>query len=243
MMRVPSNTIVVFAPGAWNPSSAYDEFRQLLSQRDISSVAIDHLSNGAEPPNKGLRDDSKHLRQILTDLADQGKRILLVGHSYGGMVISAASTGLGLEERTQAGKSGGVIRLVYMAAFVAPRGRSLKDMINGELWPWMLVQGNYVRRDPAVDLIQDVPDEVKEKLSAALHGHICLAAFLEPSTDEPWRTIPSAYIVCDEDRALPPAIQMIRSLIDPQVFRLKSGHSPFLSMPNETAEILEQLCQ
>ncbi|PYH90714.1 alpha/beta-hydrolase [Aspergillus ellipticus CBS 707.79] len=244
-MSLPNNTIVVFAPGAWSSSSSYDDFRTMLDQRGISSFAMDHLSNGAEPPTKGLGDDSRHLRKFLTDFADQGKKILLVGHSYGGMVISAASAGLGLAERSKAGQHGGIICLVYMAAFVVPRGNNLKGMFNGQLSPWMLVQGDYVRCDPTVDLIPDVPGDVKARLSASPRGHICLAAFLDRATEEPWHTIPSAYIVCDDDRALPPAIQdsMITSLVNPKVFRLKSGHSPFLSMPDETADIVEQLCQ
>lgn len=137
----PSNdTIVVLAPGAWSAGSSYDGFRKLLDERGISSIAMNHMSNGAEPPNKGLSDDANHLNQILSGLADQGKRIVLVGHSYGGMVISAAAAGLGIEERLKIGKSGGVALLVFMAAFVVPKGNTLKDMIGGEPLPWMVIQ-------------------------------------------------------------------------------------------------------
>ena len=75
-------------------------------------------------------------------------------------------------------------------------------------------------------------------------GHISLPAFLEAVTQESWLTIPSAYIACEYDRALPPPVQesMIKMLSNPRVFRLKSGHSPYLSMPNETADILAELC-
>lgn len=257
-----NNTIVVFAPGAWSAGSAFDDFRKLLNQVGISSLAMDHLSNGAEPPTKGLGDDTSLLRQILTDFADQGKRIVLVGHSYGGIVISAAATGMGLEERSRFGKPGGVVFLVFMAAIVAPRGKSLRDVIGGQLWPWMLVQvsrnplrfgkssltamqGNYVRPDPTVELVQDIPKHVKDSRQKHAHPHICLGAFLEPATEESWHSIASAYILCTEDIALPPSVQdrMVEILPNPRVFRLKSGHSPFLSMPNETADILEQLCK
>ncbi|PYI03088.1 alpha/beta-hydrolase [Aspergillus sclerotiicarbonarius CBS 121057] len=234
--------LTVFAPGAWNRSSAYDNFRNLLSHRDIRSLAVDHLSNGADPPNQGLSEDSHRFHQVILDLADQGNRLVLVGHSYGGMVISTAAAGLGLEERSKAGKPGGVIVLVYMAAFVAERGKNLRDLIGGRLWSWMLTDGNYVRLDPNVDLIQDVPDASKAK---HMFPHICLPAFLEPATQEPWHTIPSVYIVCEDDEALPSSIQysMIKSLVNPRVFRLRSGHSPFLSMPMETADILEEVCK
>ncbi|CAG8109582.1 unnamed protein product [Penicillium olsonii] len=244
-MNPKDNTIVVFAPGAWSAGSAYDEFRELLTRRGIASFAMDHLTNGAEPPNKRLSDDQERLRRIVSTYADEGKQIVLVGHSYGGMVITAASSGLGLEERAKAGQPGGIKVLVFMAAFVTPKGKCLKDMIGGQLWPWMLVDGDYVRLDPNVDLVQDVPEETKAKKAKHALPHICLRAFLDRATEEPWHTIPSAYIACDEDIALPAAIQdnMIELLPNPRVFRLPSGHSPFLSLPNETADILELLCK
>ncbi|KAL4879333.1 alpha/beta-hydrolase [Aspergillus karnatakaensis] len=242
-MDIPHDPMIVIAPGAWNRASAYDDFSAVLAARGIRSLAVDHLSNGAEPPNKGLTEDSTQLRRVLSALADKGERVVLVGHSYGGMVISAAATGLGLEERMQAGRPGGVVCLVYVAAFVTERGRSLRDMIGGQLWPWMMVDGDYVRLDPTVDLVQDVPAEIKASRVKHLVPHICLRSFIDASTEEPWHAIPSAYVVCDDDVALPPAIQdsMAKSLVHPRVFRLQSGHSPFLSMPVETADILEKI--
>lgn len=50
---------------------------------------------------------------------------------------SCAVKGLGAVQRAKAGKAGGVIMLVYMAAFVVPKGKSLKDMLGGEFLPWM----------------------------------------------------------------------------------------------------------
>ncbi|OJJ30192.1 hypothetical protein ASPWEDRAFT_93184, partial [Aspergillus wentii DTO 134E9] len=234
---------VIFAPGAWNAGSAYDDFRQRLKQKGVTAVAIDHSSNGAEPPTKGLADDVENLRRVLTTHIDQGKKIVLVGHSYGGMVIAGAAQGLGLTDREMAGKRGGVKTLVFMAAFVSPKGKNLKDMIGGQLWPWMLVEGNYVRLDPAVDVVQDVSAEFKASHAKDIHSHISLPAFLEPATEEPWQTISSAYIACDDDVALPPDMQneMIKLLPNPRVFRLPSGHNPFWSMPEETASIFAEL--
>ncbi|PLB47688.1 alpha/beta-hydrolase [Aspergillus steynii IBT 23096] len=244
-MGVSQSPIVVIAPGAWNRGSAYDDFGDILKKRGIRSMAVDHVSNGAEPPNKGLTEDSNRFRELVCHLVDQGEKLVLLGHSYGGMVISAAATGLGFQERQKAGKPGGVICLVYVAAFVAERGKNLRDMVGGQLWPWMLSQGDYVRLDSDVDLVQDVPAEIKASRTKHMLPHICLRSFTERATEEPWHTIPSAYIVCDDDVALPPTIQdsMIKSLNHPRVFRLNSGHSPFQSMPTETADILLEICK
>ncbi|KAJ6086400.1 alpha/beta-hydrolase [Penicillium canescens] len=238
--------LVVFAPGAWSPRSTYDEFGQLLRARGIRSVAVDHPSNGAEPPNKGLKDDVQFLQSFLTAEVDKGEKIVLVGHSYGGFVASGAAAGLGLDERAKRGKLGGVVRIVYIAAFVAERGKNLRDMLGGELWPWMTVKGDYVYCDADIDtLAHDLPDDVRSRRKESLWSHICLASFMEPAVEEPWHTIPSAYIVCDEDRSLPPRLQeqMAQTLIGPILYHLKSAHSPFLSMPRQTADILQELVE
>lgn len=58
-----------------------------------------HPSVGAEPPNKGLEDDTAALRSTLERLSDDGKNIFLVMHSYGGLVGKNALKGLGCKQR------------------------------------------------------------------------------------------------------------------------------------------------
>lgn len=72
-------------------------------------------------------------------LSDDGKEVVVVAHSYGGMVGAGAVKGLERIARHKAGKSGGVIMLVYMTAFVAKAGTSLLDMLGGKWLPWMKI--------------------------------------------------------------------------------------------------------
>lgn len=66
-------------------------------------------------------------------------------------------------------------------------------------------------------------------------------SFLEPATFEPWHEIPSMYIFCDKDAALPPFVQesFARTLGNPVTFHVEASHSGFLSKPEETADGLE----
>lgn len=64
-------------------------------------------SVGAEPPNKGLSDDTAAVRVVLERLADEGHMIVLVVHSYGGLVGSNAVEGLGYKQRADEDKKGG----------------------------------------------------------------------------------------------------------------------------------------
>lgn len=134
MVSVPT---IVLVPGAWCTPIVYDALRATLTSRDLPSTAIAHPSIGAEPPSKTLTDDVAHLRSELVSMINKGKDIILVLHSYGGVVGSGAVEGLGKAERAQQGKQGGVVMVVYMSAFAIPKGKSLLDMLGGRFLPFM----------------------------------------------------------------------------------------------------------
>lgn len=131
---------ILFVPGAWHGPDGFDAVRASLSSRNFPTVALALPSIGAEPPSKGLMDDTVFVQSEIKKLVNQGKRIVVVTHSYGGMVGAGAVKGLEYAERRKQGKHGGVIMLVYMAAFVASRGDSLLKMLGGNYLPWMKVQ-------------------------------------------------------------------------------------------------------
>ncbi|KKA18248.1 hypothetical protein T310_7809 [Rasamsonia emersonii CBS 393.64] len=117
--------IFLFVPGAWHQPEAFDGIRALMAKRGLQTAVVALPSVGAEPPTKGLHDDIDHVRATITHLADDGRQVVVVAHSYGGMA------------RSDSGQKGGVIMLVYMTAFVAPKGSTLLDMLGGEWLPWM----------------------------------------------------------------------------------------------------------
>jgi pimeloyl-ACP methyl ester carboxylesterase len=81
-----------------------------------------------------MADDAAFFHGIVEELADQGKDVVLVTHSYGGVVGTEASKGLSKSERTEAGKDGGLVRLVYLTSVVPTPGNSLGDLM-GTLLP------------------------------------------------------------------------------------------------------------
>lgn len=132
--------IFLFVPGAWHQPEAFDGIRALMAKRGLQTAVVALPSVGAEPPTKGLHDDIDHVRATITHLADDGRQVVVVAHSYGGMVCSGAVQGLEYstrQARSDSGQKGGVIMLVYMTAFVAPKGSTLLDMLGGEWLPWM----------------------------------------------------------------------------------------------------------
>jgi pimeloyl-ACP methyl ester carboxylesterase len=69
-----------------------------------------------------MYDDAEYIAELATELADQGKDIVLMSHSYGGTPASQSMKGLSRSERAKAGKKGGVVRLAYMTALVPEEG-------------------------------------------------------------------------------------------------------------------------
>ncbi|KAF7136670.1 hypothetical protein CNMCM5793_005948 [Aspergillus hiratsukae] len=232
---------IFFIPGAWHLPDGFDDVRTSLAIRGFPSESVALPSIGAEPPSKGLADDTIFVQNEIERLSNQGKQIVVVAHSYGGMVGAGALKGMGYAERQKTGKQGGVLMLVYMAAFVARSGTSLLDMIGGKWLPWNQLDGNYVRAADAPQIFyHDLPVQEQEKWTSKL-VHTSRAAFEDPVSHEPWHDLPCMYIFCEEDRAIPLSAQesMAGLLGDHSQFRCKSSHSPFLSMPDKVAEACE----
>ncbi|KAL4737820.1 Alpha/beta hydrolase fold-1 [Aspergillus similis] len=227
---------ILFSIGAWLTPPAFDALHAKLLERGIPSEAPPHPSVGAEPPNKTLADDVSSLNSLLKKLVEvEGKDVVGVGHSYGGVVASCAVEGLAKADREAAGQNGGVVRIAYMTAYVLGKGQSLLEMSGGQYKSWMDVEGDYVRCNAGADAAMHnlAPDE-RQKWPELVH--ISRAAFSGASTYEPWHRTPSAYIFCEEDLAIPLQFQeiMAAKLGACLTYRLKSSHSPFLDMPDES---------
>ncbi|KAL1633581.1 hypothetical protein SLS58_011033 [Diplodia intermedia] len=233
---------LVFAPGAWHTPDCYDIVREQLHQRGWATEAVAYPSVGAEPPTKGLADDAAAVRATLERLADEAKEIVLVVHSYGGLVGQNSVEGLGFQQRQKAGKKGGVIMLVYLSAFVAPKGATIKAMLGGQFLPWMKMDGDYCHADtPEQIFYHDVEAEGQKKAVGKLK-HQSARIFTDEVTYEPWHEIECMYFYCEADQALPLPIQqaMAKALGDKAVSYTSVGsHSPFLSQPKEVVDGIE----
>ncbi|KAJ5806687.1 hypothetical protein N7474_010279 [Penicillium riverlandense] len=128
---------ILFIPGAWHSPDVFDDVRASLAIRGFPSVAVALPAIGAEPPSKGLADDTIFVQNEIERLSNEGKQIVVVAHSYGGMVGAGAVEDMGYAERQKTNRKGGVLMLVYLAAFVAKSGTSLLDMLGGKWLPWM----------------------------------------------------------------------------------------------------------
>ncbi|KAH6613162.1 Alpha/beta hydrolase fold-1 [Boeremia exigua] len=231
---------IVFAPGAWHSSECFYPVVERLHARGWSTESVSYPSYGAEPPNKTLIDDVASVRTTLEQLINQGREIVLVAHSYGGLVAANATEGLAKEHQAKVGRKGGVIMLVYLAAFVVPKGKGMADMFGGQLPSW--INGNNCIPQNPVELFYHDVGEKDLKQAISQLKHTSAIAYHTEALYEPWQDMPCLYFFCEQDRTIPIATQkaFAASLgTDAFEFTCSASHSPFLSMPDKVVEGLE----
>lgn len=122
-MVTTSKLTIVLAPGACHTSDCFDVVRDTLHARGWSTEVVCYSSVTAEPPIKGL--------------ADEGTTIVLVRAFVRWVGWRQRCRGVGLQAAGEAGPESCVVMFVYLAAFVTPLGKSIKDMLSGQFLPWM----------------------------------------------------------------------------------------------------------
>jgi hypothetical protein len=127
---MPQKPTIVIIPGSFSPASLYSPIIDQLSNYGYEAVSIDLPSIGRfqKPHPATMNEDAAHIQSVITTIADQGKDVMLVMHSYGGIPGTESTKGLSKVERQASGKRGGITRLFYMSAMILPVGLSLTDM-------------------------------------------------------------------------------------------------------------------
>ncbi len=111
-----------------------------------------------------------------------------------------------------------------------------------ELPPWIVpdeASGLCRVLDPRTAFYGDCPDEVAAAATARLVDQ-SLASFFEPVSAAAWREKPSAYLICDDDQAVPPPLQEQLAAGAEHVEHVAAGHSPFLSQPRAVEAFLQR---
>jgi pimeloyl-ACP methyl ester carboxylesterase len=132
----PTKPSIVIIPGSFSPDSFYFETVDKLREYGYETIVKNLPSASRAPPEKAatMSEDADYFRAVVEKLADEGKDVVLVTHSYGGVVGTEAARDVLKTERQAAGKPGGVVRLVYVTSVVPTPGNSLRSLM-GDLVP------------------------------------------------------------------------------------------------------------
>lgn len=244
-MGVDVDPTFVLVHGAFHAASHWDRVVDELRHAGRTVRAVDLPGRGtrAGAPG-GLRANVDALHD---EIDAAGGPVVLCGHSMGGLVLTAA------------GDHPAVRRLVYVAALMpAPGERQSEFQVEmgahgSRAVAGMVVEGPEMRFDPAVaveafyhdcdpaDAAWAVERLVPEPLDWALSGDPAVIDENDRCSVAAWLRVPSTYIVCTQDRALPLALGRRLASRATVTIELDAGHSPFVSMPKRVAEILEDI--
>ncbi|MEI9947164.1 MAG: alpha/beta hydrolase [Chitinophagaceae bacterium] len=216
---------IVIVHGAFADASGWENVFKILTSRGYNVSLVQN-------PLTSLEDDAEATNKVLDK---QEGPVVLVGHSWGGSVI------------TQAGVHSKVVSLVYVAAFAPEVGESTLDLVktaspapeNGILPP---DDKGFIWYDKAKFHPGFCADVTKQKADFmfASQAPIAVKSFITPLTNAAWKTKPSYAIVATDDKSINPTIErMMYKRAGSVVTELKGSHALFISNAKAVADIIE----
>ncbi|OAG42622.1 hypothetical protein AYO21_03207 [Fonsecaea monophora] len=242
-----SKPVIVFVPGAWHVPETFYLVVGELEAAGYETRGVKLASVGSPEPLKDFQPDVEAIQQVLRPIIeDEGKEVLLVVHSYGGVVGNEAVKGLDKASREKEGKKGGVSHIYFCCAFALPEGVSLMDALNQTPLPWFRINDSEDIVNPATPIDTFYNDvDGPEKYVAMLKPH-SYRTFFSKVTQPGWKFVPSTYLLCERDEAIP--IHAQKGMVEGaqqagaqmRVETVDASHSPFLSMPQEMARSIRR---
>ena len=200
---------------------------------DTRAVELPSCVAPPVPPAGALGDMRADADAVRAALDEEDGPVMLVGHSYGGMVITDAAAGR--EE---------VKHLVYVTSVMPDLGETMADF-GGEPGPWMDPDPDGGTMGIKAELMPDafMQDCDGEAVSGALERltRQPLAVFGQAPRGVAWREKPSTYVVCAEDRATAPEAQRGFARRANRVVEVPTGHHPMLSKPEVLARAISEV--
>jgi pimeloyl-ACP methyl ester carboxylesterase len=220
---------VVLVHGAWHGPWAWEHVVESLAADGIPTVVVDLPSSGPDPAALGdLHDDVALLQGTLEEIDGP---IVIVAHSYGGAPVTEAAAG-----------ASDIAHIVYLTAFMLDEGESLLGLVGGQAPPWWDVHddGSIGVHGPEDVFYNDCRPEVAAAAAARLQLQ-SLRSTEQPVQQVAWRDAATTYVICEDDNAIPVGAQEHLSERAGAVVRLQSGHSPFLSVPDDLLAVIREV--
>ena len=215
---------VILVHGAWADGSSWSKVIPLLEAKGLKVTAV-------QLPLTSLADDVATVKRAF---ALEDGPFLLVGHSYGGSVI------------TEAGNDPNVAGLVYVAAFAPDKGQSTLDLITANptpVGPELRPTAGFFKlsaKGVFEDFAPDLP-EVERAVLFATQSPIAGAALGVPISTPAWRNKPSWFVIAGDDRMISPKLEEAEAQeMKAKSITISSSHVVMLSHPAEVAGFIER---
>jgi pimeloyl-ACP methyl ester carboxylesterase len=216
-------TNIVLVHGGWADASGWN--KQIPVLRDAGHKVI-----GVQLPTHSLSDDVETVKRAIAHI---GGPVILVGHSYGGEVITNAAY-----------NNPNVTGLVYIAAFAPDEGQSLSSFVDPSKFPkelFLVDSGGFIYLNPEVfreNFAQDV-DPAEADLMAIVQKPFNQSIFGEKSGPPAWKQLPTWYQISDADRMIPPDVErMFAERMNATTISVNASHASYVSHPNEITQLI-----
>jgi pimeloyl-ACP methyl ester carboxylesterase len=221
---------IVLVHGAWADGSCWSAVIERL-QADGYTVTAPQF------PMTALSADVARLRQVL---ARQNGPTIVVGHSYGGQIMTALGT-----------DAPNVVGLVYIAAFGLDQGESLGALLaQGPVTPALVhlftdKQGfTWLSEDDFVNHFAADVDPVKARVMYAVQQALAASALGEVMGVPAWKSLPTWYLVAADDQAIPPdAERQFAKRMGATTVEVPSSHVAMVSHPDDVVKLIETAAQ
>src|SRR6266851_4866167 len=229
VMTTNANTAlaaIALIHGGFVDGSGWEDVYRIL-KKDGYRVSI------VQNPTTSLADDVAATKRVI---AEQQGPVILVGHSYGGVVI------------TEAGNDPKVAGLVYIAAFAPDKGESVSTLIKdpppgAPVPPILPPQEGFLFLDKAKFAASFAADVKADEAAFMADSQVPwgVDALGGTITEPAWRAKPSWYLVATDDRMIPPAAQRaMSSRAGASVIEVKGSHAVYVSQPRAVANLIEK---
>ena len=242
---------IVLVHGAWHVPEHYSDFVQHLQHAGFEVCCpLLPTCNEAKRLTADMFTDAQIVRDQVITLMDESREVVMLLHSYGGVVGTEAAKGLSTNERAKRGLKGGIIHLIYMCGFMLQVG----ECVGGASLP--RPDPEPVGRDaatnttflcgPPIELFYADVEPERAKMMVKLLTRQNGKAMKDAITYPAWQHIPTTYLKTQDDMVLFPdwqesqikAVRDAGASITVEIY--KASHSPYLSVPEEIVAAVER---
>jgi pimeloyl-ACP methyl ester carboxylesterase len=216
-------TNILLVHGGWADGSGWSKQIPILRDAGHNVIAV-------QLPTHSLADDVKTVKRAISHI---GGPAILVGHSYGGEVITNAAY-----------NNPNVTGLVYVAAFAPDEGQSLSSFVDPAKFPkdlFLVDSGGFIYLNPKIfreNFANDV-DPAEADIMAIVQKPFNQSIFVEKSGPPAWKQLPTWYQISDADHMIPPDVQrMFAERMNATTLSLNSSHASYVSHPTEIADLI-----
>jgi pimeloyl-ACP methyl ester carboxylesterase len=219
---------IVLVHGAWADGTSWQHVIPLLLQNGYTVTAVQN-------PLTSLSDDIATTKRVID--AQQGP-VVAVGHSYGGAVITGATVG-----------NPQVRALVYIAGWAPASGESISQLI-GKFAPSPILTAFipdaagflFIDREKFHDVFAHDVSPTEAQVMAVTQKPPASAAFEQSVESAAWQTIPSWYLLAQEDRAINPELQrFMADRMGAKTTEISASHVSYISRPKEVANLIMEV--